>query len=53
MFGLDYLEMMLKVASSDDLLTIHLGTDYPVRLHFEIGSVVVEYFLAPRIEYEG
>lgn len=55
MFAVEYLREFTKIASSGDLLTIHLGTDYPVRLHFELldGKMAVEYFLAHRIETEG
>jgi len=54
MFSVDYLKEFCKVAGSGDLLTIHLGTNYPVRLVFELvgGKVKVEYILAPRIEAE-
>ncbi|MBO8180686.1 MAG: DNA polymerase sliding clamp [Archaeoglobus sp.] len=54
MFSVDYLKEFCKVAGSGDLLTIHLGTNYPVRLVFELvgGRAKVEYILAPRIESE-
>ncbi len=54
MFSVDYLKEFCKVASSGDLLTINLGTNYPVRLIFDLagGKVRVEYILAPRIEAE-
>ncbi|RLI75773.1 DNA polymerase sliding clamp [Archaeoglobales archaeon] len=54
MFSVDYLKEFCKVAGSGDLLTLHLGTNYPVRLVFELsgGKVKVEYVLAPRIEAE-
>ncbi|WP_202320116.1 DNA polymerase sliding clamp [Archaeoglobus neptunius] len=54
MFSVDYLKEFCKVAGSGDLLTVHLGTNYPVRLVFELvsGRVKVEYILAPRIEAE-
>lgn len=54
MFSIDYLKEFCKVAGSGDLLTIHLGTNYPVRLVFELagGKTRVEYILAPRIEAE-
>ncbi|WP_456328774.1 DNA polymerase sliding clamp [Archaeoglobus sp.] len=54
MFSVDYLKEFCKVAGSGDLLTIHLGTNYPVRLVFELvgGRARVEYILAPRIESE-
>jgi len=54
MFSIEYLKEFCKVAGSGDLLTIHLGTNYPVRLVFDVadGKVRVEYILAPRIEAE-
>jgi len=54
MFGIEYLLEFCKVAGSGDLLTIYLGTDYPVRLVFDVadGKVKVEYILAPRLERE-
>ncbi len=54
MFSLEYLKEFVKVASAGDLLTIYLGTNYPVRLVFEVadGKANVEYILAPRIEAE-
>lgn len=54
MFSVDYLKEFCKIAGSGDLLTIHLGINYPVRLQFELagGKVRVEYILAPRIEAE-
>jgi len=52
MFSVDYLKEFCKVAGSGDLLTINLGTNYPVRLVFELagGKVEVEYILAPRVQ---
>ncbi len=52
MFSVEYLKEFVKVASSGDLLTIYLGTNYPVRLVFDVcdGKAKVEYILAPRIE---
>ena len=52
MFSVEYLKEFVKVAGSGDLLTIYLGTNYPVRLVFDVcdGKAKVEYILAPRIE---
>lgn len=52
MFSVDYLKEFCKVAGSGDLLTINLGTNYPLRLVFELagGKVRVEYILAPRVQ---
>lgn len=54
MFSVEYLKEFCKIAESGDLLTIRLGTNYPVRLQFEVagGKAKVEYILAPRIEAE-
>uniref|UniRef100_A0A7J2TL41 DNA polymerase sliding clamp n=1 Tax=Archaeoglobus fulgidus TaxID=2234 RepID=A0A7J2TL41_ARCFL len=52
MFSLDYLKEFCKIAGAGDLLTIHLGTNYPGRFSFELvgGKIRVEYILAPRVE---
>jgi proliferating cell nuclear antigen len=52
LFSLDYFANMVKAAKGSPGLTIHLGSDYPVRLEFEIakGNGHVTYLLAPRIE---
>jgi proliferating cell nuclear antigen len=54
LFSLDYFANMAKAAKGSPGLTIHLGSDYPVRLEFEIakGNGRVTYLLAPRIESE-
>lgn len=52
LYSLDYFSNMVKVAKSADVLTLHLGNDYPVRLEFDFanGEGKVTYLLAPRIE---
>jgi len=50
MFPLDYLQDMLKSASSDTLVEMNLKSNSPVRITYSIGDALVEYFLAPRIE---
>jgi len=54
MFSVEYLKEFIKIASSGDQMTIHLGNNYPVRLIFDVadGRARVEYILAPRIEAE-
>jgi proliferating cell nuclear antigen len=54
LFSLDYFANMVKAAKGSSSLTIHLGSDYPVRIEFEIakGNGRVTYLLAPRIESE-
>jgi len=53
MFPLDYLSDMVKVAKGEsEEVTINLGTNYPVKLSFEVagGYIKILYLLAPRIE---
>ena len=53
MFPLDYLSDMVKVAKGkSEEVTINLGTNYPVKLTFEVagGYIKIMYLLAPRIE---
>ena len=52
MFPLEYLKDMLKTPSSNDEITVHLRTDAPVRIDFNIDKARVTYYLAPRIEAE-
>lgn len=55
MYPLDYLSDMVKVArGKSDEITINLGTNYPIRLAFEMagGYIKIVYLLAPRIESE-
>src|SRR5688572_9889522 len=54
LFSLDYFANMSKVAKATDAITLHLGTDYPVKFEFDIadGSGHIIYLLAPRIESE-
>lgn len=52
LFSLDYFSNMIKSVSGAELVTMHLGSDYPVKLEFDIaeGNGHVVYLLAPRIE---
>lgn len=54
LFSLDYFANMSKVAKGTDSITLHLGTDYPVKFEFDIadGAGHITYLLAPRIESE-
>ena len=55
MYPLDYLSDMVKVArGKSDEVVINLGTNYPIRLAFEMagGYIKIVYLLAPRIESE-
>ncbi|MBO8179855.1 MAG: DNA polymerase sliding clamp [Archaeoglobus sp.] len=53
MFAVEYLKEFCKAAKPKDVLTIHLGNDYPARFVLDGDDVRVEYILAPRIETEG
>ncbi|HIH21088.1 MAG: proliferating cell nuclear antigen (pcna) [Candidatus Diapherotrites archaeon] len=50
MFPLDYLQDMLKAASSDTIVSIGLKANHPVNLAYNIGEASISYYLAPRIE---
>lgn len=50
MFPLDYLQDMLKVATSDTKVNLFIKSSAPVRVSYPIGEASISYFLAPRIE---
>ncbi|MFH1752534.1 MAG: proliferating cell nuclear antigen (pcna) [archaeon] len=50
MYPLDYLQDMLKTASSETELELNLKNDAPIRISYSIGDAKITYFLAPRIE---
>lgn len=50
MFPLDYLQDMVKAASSSDTLELFIKTNAPVKISYSIGQGSITYFLAPRIE---
>lgn len=52
LFSLDYLKDMNKAIPKDSEVSIDLGEEFPVKLHFEIaeGKGQVTYMLAPRIQ---
>jgi proliferating cell nuclear antigen len=52
LFPLEYFSNMLKSVSSGNQVTMHLGSDYPVKMEFKIAGEKgeVRYLLAPRIE---
>jgi proliferating cell nuclear antigen len=52
LFSLDYLKDMNKAIPNDAEVTIELGEEFPVKMHFEIaeGEGQVTYMLAPRIQ---
>lgn len=54
LFSLDYFSNMVKSAQSSESITMNLGTDFPVKIEFQIANDngQVNYLLAPRIESE-
>ena len=52
LFSLDYLKDMDKAIPADAEVTMELGEEFPVKMHFEIaeGEGQVTYMLAPRIQ---
>ncbi len=52
LFSLDYLQDMNKAIPKDTEVTMELGQEFPVKLHFDIaeGEGEVTYMLAPRIQ---
>ncbi|MFB6301292.1 MAG: DNA polymerase sliding clamp [Haloferacaceae archaeon] len=54
LFSLDYLKDMNKAIPSDAEVTIELGEEFPVKLHYAFaeGMGTVTYMLAPRIQSE-
>jgi proliferating cell nuclear antigen len=52
LFSLDYLKDMNKAIPSDAEVTMELGEEFPVKMHFDIaeGQGSVTYMLAPRIQ---
>ena len=49
-FNLAYLKDITKATSSDDVLHIHLGSDMPVKIEYNIGNAKIVFLLAPRIQ---
>ena len=52
LFSLDYLKDMNQAIPRDSEVTIELGEEFPVKIHFDIaeGAGSVTYMLAPRIQ---
>jgi len=52
LFPLDYFSNMIRAISGGTIVEISLGSDYPVKMEFDVadGKGKVSYLLAPRIE---
>lgn len=51
-FSIDYLKPISKVFGSDDEVTMELGEEFPVKMHFEFANGAGDgtFMLAPRIQ---
>jgi proliferating cell nuclear antigen len=49
-FPLQYLDDIVKAAPENAAITIHLKTNAPLKVEYELESAKVAYFLAPRID---
>ncbi len=49
-FPLQYLEDIVKACPDSSALTIHLKSNAPVKIEYEVGSSKLVYYLAPRID---
>jgi proliferating cell nuclear antigen len=54
LFSIDYFSNMIRPVRAEDLITLMLGNDNPIRVEFDIAEKKghVTYLLAPRIESE-
>ena len=52
-YPIQYLEDMVRSASSSAMMKISLGTDMPLKLEYEMEGAKLTYYLAPRTEREG
>jgi proliferating cell nuclear antigen len=52
LFPLDYFSNMVRAIPSGTVVTLSIGSDYPVKIEFTMadGKGTVDYLLAPRIE---
>ncbi len=49
-FNLDYLSRMISACPSNEVITLEMKTDQPIRLNYKIGDAKVSYYLAPYME---
>lgn len=50
MFPFEYLDEMTRACPDDEVLSLELKTDAPLRISYKIGAASIAYFLAPRVE---
>lgn len=51
-FPLQYLEDIAKASPGNEIITMHIETDRPLKIEYKILGSEVRYYLAPRIESE-
>ncbi len=51
-FPLQYLEDIAKASPANEVITIYIETDRPLKINYKILGSEVKYYLAPRIESE-
>ncbi|MCX8194946.1 MAG: proliferating cell nuclear antigen (pcna) [Candidatus Micrarchaeota archaeon] len=51
-FPLQHLEDMVKAAPESSSILLHLKTDKPLKMEYEVEGAKVVYYLAPRIEID-
>lgn len=51
-FPLQYLEDITKASNASSPITLHMETDKPLKVSYEMEGATVVYYLAPRIESE-
>ncbi|MEW6528555.1 MAG: proliferating cell nuclear antigen (pcna) [Candidatus Micrarchaeota archaeon] len=51
-FPLQYLEDIIKASPNNEIITMYLETDKPLKVEYNILGTEVKYYLAPRIESE-
>lgn len=50
-YSIDYLKKIMKAKKLAENVSISMGSDYPVKLHFEVaGKMDLGFVLAPRVE---
>ncbi len=50
-FSLDYMKKIIKGGKLSDVVELHLGKDYPIRVVFrQKDKLELSYVLAPRVE---
>ena len=50
-YSVDYLKKIIKAKKVAEMASVHMSTDYPMRISFDVpGKITLGFILAPRIE---